>query len=71
MENIVVWGVKEDHDKSEYVVSSESFATQAEADAFRKGLAASYSGEFCGAMHFDNRENAALKAQDMNAPQPE
>lgn len=61
-----VWGVKEDHTRGEYTIASESFATQAEADAFCSGLVAALSGQFCEGMHFPTQEDAARKAQDMN-----
>lgn len=67
---VKLWGVGGDENKptNPFFAHSVEFATPAEADAFKKGLAAAATGQWHGFTAHDTEAAAMTKAEELNGP---
>lgn len=65
-----LWGVGGDENRlaNPFFVHGIEFATTAEADAFKKGLAAAATGQWHNFTAHDTEAAALLKAEELNGP---
>lgn len=67
---VKLWGVGGDENKTTnpFFAHSAEFATPAEAEAFKKGLAAAATGQWHEFVAHDTQESAEKKAAELNGP---
>lgn len=68
--SVKLWGVGGDENKphAPFFAHAAEFATPAEAEAFKKGLAAAKTGQWYGFTAHDTQDAAVAKAAELNGP---